>query len=232
MEVEDQAIVLKTTKYQDKNLIVKVYSLQNGLMSFFVQNAFSTAKKSGKSAYFQPLNIIDFQLFKHKMGALPKLKVVNNHVLLQDIYIQVEKSAILLFLSEIINLCIKEEEQNQKMFFFLKDQILALENTYHSNFHLNFLLEFSAYLGFFPKTDYQINDYFDKQNGCFTSNYNPNCFTRNQSGILHIFFENPLQKITSSQKKDTINLLLEYYQVHIHSSLKLKSLEVLKEVFN
>jgi DNA repair protein RecO (recombination protein O) len=231
MEVENRAIILKTTKYQDKNIIVKVYSLQHGIMSFFVQNVFSTSKKPSKIAYFQPLNIIEFELYSYKIGSLPKLKYVNNKYILQEIYTKIEKSSILIFLAELINFCIKEEEKNQAMFTFLEHKILELENQYHSNFHLIFLLEFTAFLGFYPKIEYQENYFFDKQNGTFTPHYNTNCFSENQSRFLAQFFENPNLILNTAQKNNLINLWIEYYQNHIDSQLKLKSLEVLKEIF-
>lgn len=231
MEIEHNAIILKTTKYQDKNLIVKVYSLEKGLMTFYVQSAFSSAKKASKNAYFQPLNVVNFQLYNHKIGSLPKLKTINNKFLIQDIYIKIEKSCIVMFLVEMINLCIKEEEQNEWMYFFLENKIIELENTYNSNFHLIFLLEFTAYLGFYPKKNYQVDYYFDKREGSFTSYKNQNCYSKEHSQLLYTFFENPLIKINSSKKNDLLNLLIEYYQNHIDSQLRLKSLDVLREIF-
>jgi DNA repair protein RecO (recombination protein O) len=231
MEQEFNAIILKTTKYQDKNLIVKVYSLEKGLMSFYVQSVFSTAKKASKNAYFQPLNVVNFQLYHHKIGSLPKLKTINNKFLLQDIYNKIEKSSLVIFLAELINFCIKEEEQNELMYQFLENKITELEHTYHGNFHLQFLLEFTAYLGFYPKKNFQTGSYFDKQEGCFTSFKNQNCFSEKQSSLLHVFFENQQIIYNSSQKNDVLNLLIEYYQNHIDSQLKLKSLDVLREIF-
>lgn len=232
MEIENRAIILKTTKYQDKNLIVKAYSFQEGLVSFFVPNVFSTSKKPNKIAYFQILNIIEYELQSFKIGSLPKLKTVNNKYPLQYIYTQIEKSSILIFLAEVIDLCIKEEEQNQLMYHFLETKILELENGNYNNFHLIFLMEFTAYLGFFPKKNYQEGYYFDKINGNFTLHYNPFCFTVDQSKVLAEFFINPLTKLNSSQKNILINLWIEYYQSHIDSRLKIKSLDVLREVFH
>jgi DNA repair protein RecO (recombination protein O) len=231
LELEYNAIILKTTKYQDKNLIVKVYSLEKGLITFYVQSAFSSAKKASKNAYFQPLNVINFQLFHHKIGALPKLKTINNKFLLQDIYTKIEKSSIVIFLAEMIHLCIKEEEKNQEMYFFLENKILELEKSYTNNFHLIFLIEFTAYLGFYPKKNYIPNAFFNKQEGCFTEHYNPFCFSEKQSYLFHTFFENNLIPLNSNSKNEIINLIIEYYQNHIDSQLRLKSLDVLKEIF-
>ena len=108
---------------------------------------------------------------------------------------------------------------------------MELEKTYHGNFHLIFLLEFTAYLGFYPKKNYQIGNYFNKQEGSFTTHFNPFCFSEQQSSQLHVFFENPIIILTSSQKNDILKLLIEYYQNHIDSQLRLKSLDVLREIF-
>ena len=56
MQVKTQAIVLSALRYQEKSLIVKCFTYDFGLKTYFIRNAFSLKNKGLNSAYFQSLN--------------------------------------------------------------------------------------------------------------------------------------------------------------------------------
>ena len=62
MLVKTKAIVLSSLKYQEKSLIVKCFTLSDGLKSYFVRDAFSGRKGNHKIAYFHPLTLMDFDV--------------------------------------------------------------------------------------------------------------------------------------------------------------------------
>jgi DNA repair protein RecO (recombination protein O) len=49
-----------------KSLIVKCFTLSNGLKSYFVRDAFSGRKSKPKIAYFQPLSILEGSCSQNK----------------------------------------------------------------------------------------------------------------------------------------------------------------------
>jgi len=69
MQIKTKAIVLSALKYQEKSLIVKCFTEEAGMVSFFVRNAFAKGKSAQKIAYFQPLTILDIDfVYKNKGG--------------------------------------------------------------------------------------------------------------------------------------------------------------------
>ena len=48
MQIKTRAIVISTLKYQEKSLIVKCFTLSDGLKTYFVRDAFSSKKVNQK----------------------------------------------------------------------------------------------------------------------------------------------------------------------------------------
>ena len=61
MLVKTKAIVLSAIKYQEKSLIVKCYTQNHGIKSYFVPSAFSSKKSNQRIAYFQPLTLLEIE---------------------------------------------------------------------------------------------------------------------------------------------------------------------------
>ena len=74
MLVKTKAIVISSLKYQEKSLIVKCFTLSDGLKSYFVRDAFSARKSNQKIAYFQSLSILEIEAVHKNKGTLEQLK--------------------------------------------------------------------------------------------------------------------------------------------------------------
>jgi DNA repair protein RecO (recombination protein O) len=70
MLIKTRAIVISSLKYQEKSLIVKCFTLSDGLKSYFVRDAFSSKKSNQKIAYFQPLSILEIEDVHKNKGTL------------------------------------------------------------------------------------------------------------------------------------------------------------------
>jgi DNA repair protein RecO (recombination protein O) len=73
---------------------------------------------------------------------------------------EVQKSSVVLFLSEVVGRAVREEEQNEPLFNFLHDSILAFDQqkTGTENFALVFLLQLATYLGFGISSGAELTD--------------------------------------------------------------------------
>ena len=110
-----------------------------------------------------------------------------------------------------------------------------------ANFHLVFLMRLSRFLGLYPNLeDYHTGDYFDLLNACFTS-------TRPQ---LHSSYINPeeagrlrqlmrmnyetmhLFGMSRAERTRCLTIMNDYYRLHLPDFPALKSLDVLKELFD
>jgi len=235
MLVKTKAIVISSIKYQEKSLIIKCLTLSDGLKSYFVRDAFSTSKKATKkSAYFQPLTLLEIEA-NHKNKNTLEYFLSIKPIVYQTIPNDIVKSSLILFLSEVFHLSIKEEGKNEDLFLFLETALLWLdENAITTNFHLIVLLELTKFLGFYP--NFSDNEFFELTEGVFTNYQSKTCLSKEESRLFKILlnqkinsFENPF---STSERRQLLEVILNYYSHHIEHFKKPKSLEVLKEVFN
>lgn len=235
MQIKTKAIVISTVKYQEKSLIVKCYTLSDGLKTYFVRDAYSGKKTNQKAAYFIPLTLLEIEA-THKNNALSLFKEIKLAHSYQTIQTCVIKNSVVLFVAEVLHLCIKEEERNEGLFTFLETSLLWLDiNNEVYNYHLIVLLEITSFLGFYPDTSTLKNSYFNLEEGVFSNFLDANCLSEQETNLLKnlidLKFENP-QKVFSVHERHTLlKILLQYYGIHLDGFKIPKSLEILKEVF-
>ncbi|MBP8158166.1 MAG: DNA repair protein RecO, partial [Flavobacterium sp.] len=185
MQVKTKAIVISSLKYQEKSLIVKCFTLSDGLKSYFVQSAFSAKKSNQKIAYFQPLTLLEIEANHKNKGTLEHFKEIKLAHAYHTINTDVIKSTIVIFLSEILHHSIQEEEKNENLFLFLESALLWLDNHEEtSNFHLILLLEATKFLGFYPDTTDIDGKHFEMKDGFFTPFLGIGCLSEHET---HLF---------------------------------------------
>lgn len=236
MYLKTKALVLNTLKYQDKSLIVRCYTQEKGILSFFVRNAFSKSKAGINIAYFQPLTLLEITMdFKDKQG-LEYFKEVRLSQPYSSISHDFSKSTIVIFLSEILSNSLKEGQVEESLYTFLETALLWLDTQENiANFHLLFLMELTKYLGFYPDLTALDKTFFNSIEGRFSNSYDVGAFEENETRLFkkllgHSFVAD--QRIFNSKERHVLlGLLMQYYQQHLHDFKKPKSFDVLKEVF-
>ncbi len=236
MIVKTKAIVLSSLKYQEKGLITKCFTQQEGIKSYIVPNAFSGKKSNQKIAYFQPLTILEIEANHKNKGTLEHFKEIKLAIPYQTINNDIYKSTIVIFLSEVLSNCIQEEEKNEDLFTFLEAALTWLDTHEEpQNFHLILLMEVSKFLGFYPDTSNIDLPFFNTNDGNFTLFQGIQCLSEHQTFLLkkliHLKFENDQKVFSSIERQIILQLLLDYYSIHLDGFRKPKSLDVLKEVF-
>lgn len=236
MLVKTKAIVISALRYQEKNLIVKCFTASDGMKSYFVRGAFGSKKAGQKMAYFQPLTVLEIDARHKNKGTLEYLNEIKLAFPLESIHLNVVKSSIALFISEILYVTIQEEEKNEALFYFLETAIIWLDTHEHvSNFHLVFLMKMTKFLGFYPDSSADVFPYFDLLEGNFTPNIHTTCLieseTRLVKKLMRLKFEHTQNMFHVSERQSLLKILLDYYQLHLGNFRKPKSWEVLKEVF-
>jgi DNA repair protein RecO (recombination protein O) len=236
MLIKTKAIVISSLKYQEKSLIVKCFTQSDGLKSYFVQSAFSSKKSSQKIAYFQPLTILEIEANHKNKDTLEHFKEIKLATAYQTININIIKSTIVIFLSEILHYSIQEEEKNENLFLFLESALLWLDNHEEtSNFHLILMLEVTKFLGFYPDTSEINGKYFEKKDGFFTPFLGTSCLSEHETHLfkklIDLKFDSEQKVFAGIERQILLKILLDYYTIHLDGFKKPKSLEVLKEVF-
>ncbi|WP_163409991.1 DNA repair protein RecO [Flavobacterium ajazii] len=237
MLVKTKAIVISSLKFQEKSLIVKCFTLSNGLKSYFVRDAFSIRKASQKIAYFQPFSILEIEAVHKNKGTLENFKEIKSAVPFQSIHTNIVKSTMVMFLSEMLHYSIQEEEKNEQLFLFLETALTWLDHHHEiSNFHLILLLEITKYLGFYPDVSETDLPYFDMNEGVFTLFQKGNVLSEHETNLfkklLELKFDNDQKVFHVLERQILLRVLIEYYGLHLDGFKKPKSLEVLKEIFS
>lgn len=151
------------------------------------------------------------------------------------------KSALAMFLAEVLSKTIREQEQNLPLFNFINDSIelLQLTDSGVANFHILFLTSLSKYLGFMINSEtYKINYMLDMIEGEFVINapMHPYYLDKNNSrlifNVLNMNFSNmDTYKFSRTQRNLILDQLLYFFKLHIPDLKEIKSLNVLKELF-
>lgn len=237
MELKTKAIVISTLKYQEKSLIVKCFTLSDGLKSYFVRDAFSSRKSNQKIAYFQPLTILEIEAIHKNKGGLEYFKEIKTTAPFHSIHSDIYKSTMVLFLSEMLHYSIVEEEKNELLFTFLETALHWLDNNNEiANFHLIMLLETTKYLGFYPDISAVDLKYFEMSEGCFSHFHAISSLTEHETNLfkrlLDLKFDNNPHSFHIIERQLLLKIIIDYYSLHLDGFKKPKSLAVLKEVFS
>jgi len=237
MVVKTRAIVISSIKYQEKSLIVKCFTLSDGLKSYFVRDAFSSRKSNQKIAYFQPFSLLEIEAVHKNKGTLENFKEIKLAVPFQTIHSDVVKSTIVLFLSEMMHYSIHEEEEIEALFTYLETSLLWLDaHEEMANFHLIFLLEASKYLGFYPDISEMEFPFFEMKEGNFSPFSAVSSLSEHETllfkKLINLKLESDIKTFHVIERQLLLKILIDYYSYHLEGFRKPKSVEVLKEVFS
>lgn len=240
MIVTTKAIVLSKIKYKDHDLIIKCYTENFGVITYLVRNALKTRKGKFKSAYFQPLSLLEIEADHKESRSLQYLRDIKLHAYYSSLHTNVIKSSTAMFLSEVLSNILVEEEKNETLYSFLETTMIWFDETEtNTNFHLLFLTKLTKYLGFYPESPKIGNStYFNLEEGKFqNTKTNIYCITGNNLTILKQclgikFDDSKSLEISSSQKRDFLSMILLYFKLHLDGFKHPKSISILNQVFN
>jgi DNA repair protein RecO (recombination protein O) len=144
-----QGIVFRFTKYGDTSIIVTIFTELFGLQTYIVNGVRSKSSK-GRIALFQPLTLLDMVVYYKENASIKRIKEVKCLHPYQTLQTDIRKSSIAMFINELLNKAVKEENHAQELFEFLLQSLIFLDDqkTDFENFHLMLLLKLSKFLGF------------------------------------------------------------------------------------
>ena len=235
-------IVLHTLKYNDTSNIVDIYTEQNGRASYLVK--IPRSRKSGvRSVLFQPLAMLELEVNVRPTSRLYPVREAKSLYPFSSLPYHPFKSTIAMFLAEFLGRALKEEAPNEPLFAYLVHSIRWLdecEGRSFANFHLVFLMRLSRFLGLYPNVDdYTSGCYFDMLNACFTpllpksgSFLKPDEAARIRL-LLRMNYETMhLFGMSRVERNRCLTVINDYYRLHLPDFPVLKSLDVLKELFD
>ncbi len=234
-------VIFRSFKYGESSMIADVYSKTHGLRSY-IAGGIRTKKSSGKVNVFYPGNIIEITSYPANEEKLGRLKEINYAVHYNRINQSVITFSVVAFLMEICRKSIREKEANEALYGFIVDRLMLLDSgeIKLKLFHIKFLLELSSFIGFEPYNNYS-EEYplFDLREGVFVE----------ESAIRTMLLDKDLSLLLSQllstdfiglnelnidniTRDKLLDKLLEFYDYHIVSFGKVKSLEILRTILS
>ena len=211
MLVTTDAIVLLLQPQSDKAFTLHAYTRMYGRVNYKV---YGLGRRHAIGLY-TPLSLLRITA-DHSPSKPPTLKEATRVTTPQvnDIDTNIRKQTVVLFISEILYNVLRHPMQDEPMFDFLVEAITNLQSpeanlqSSISNFHLHFLVDFAAKLGF--------------------------AIPENQSPMSNIQYpiSNVQTPITRQARQQALRALCDYFAEHVETWQHPKSLDVLIEVFD
>ncbi len=223
-----EGFILSSVKYGETSLIFNVFTKEFGTKSFIKKGFFSLKKQ--KNHQFFPLQKVEISFQKNDKELQLIHSIQSFHFPLSN---AIYKANILLFLSEILAICLQKEPKNIALYQFIERSIHQLEtaNSY-ALFPIQFLLDFSGFLGFFPsESSYIEGSYFSLSQGIFITTKSTETIPENLSFALYQILNNQETYLQKTERIALLETILSYYNHHIPNFRFPKSLEIIKEIF-
>ncbi|MFD1079634.1 DNA repair protein RecO, partial [Longispora fulva] len=192
-----------------------------------------------KASLFQPLTQVELEANHKDKGTLEYMREAKLLVPYQSLHTDVLKSTVVMFLAEVLRNSVKEEEANKQLFKFLENSLRWFDtHEKAANFHLLFLVELTRFLGFYPDEPQGDESVFNLIDGTFQDRKtNADCISDENVALLKLFLGTNFEglsaiKLTQTYRSGFLQMMLNYYEIHLQGFHKPKSLSVLNELYS
>lgn len=211
-----ELIVLNFTKIKDNALVLHCLSPQWGRRGFI-----ATVPKGAGTAMFQPLSILDAEVVENPRSDLWRLRGISAKYSLNGIRGSIPKNCMTMFMSEVLYRTIRDGDTEDGLYEWCRKAILtldALEKDY-ANYHLRFLLELAAALGFSPSVEdlAPFSGERKKEIAALVSSDFVSCM---------------LLPLNGQARSEIAEKLIKYLEYHTGEQINVRSLSVLHELYD
>lgn len=223
-----RGIVLSHLRYRETSIIVRIYTEALGAQSYIVNGVRSSGNaRSGGSrmGLYQPLTLLDLVVYHQEKANLQRIKEIRCSEPFTQLPMDFQKTGIALFLTEMLSKSLKGEDSNPAMFEFLHNsfRILDAQQEGAQNFHLQFLLKLSRYLGFATPT---ADDFLEEVSPYISADaVDREAIER----LLQEPYGSPIP-LNGERRRHVLQLILQFYRLHVAEFGELKSLPILQEM--
>ena len=240
-----KGIVLRTVRYGETSIIASIFTELFGLQSYLINGVRVTSKKgSGRGNMLQPGAILDMVVYHNDLKNLQRVKDFKWAYVYENIFFNVFRNSIALFMVELLQRSIKQPEANPPLFNFVEDAFIHLDKASDSvaaNFALYFAINLSRFYGFMIADRYsEKSNILDLMEGRYVSDkpdhlhFLEHDYSRVVSDLLKVMQPDELTHIKLNQ--ETRRVLLHafetFYALHIQDFGKMKTLPVLEAVLS
>jgi DNA repair protein RecO (recombination protein O) len=235
-----KGIVLRTIKYGETSVIAWIFTELFGIQSYMV-NGVRTSGKTSKAHFFQPASILEMQVYHNDLKNLQRIKDLRWAHLYKNIFSDITKNSVALFMVELLQKNLKQPETNETLFHFCEDAFLFLDiadAAITANFPIYFAIHLAQILGIRLSDNYsEENNIFNLAGGSFS---NEKSATDQLSVEISFYISQFLKTIQPEDLREIkmnritrisiLKSLESYYSWHVSEFGTMKTLNVLSEV--
>jgi len=238
-----RGLVIRSVKYGETSLVVTMFTEVYGIQSYMVNGVRKESVKSSmRASQFQPANLLDLVVYHQERQNLQRIKECQWAVLYQQIFSDIRKNAVAIFMVELLQKCLKQPDPQPELFHFLEDALLGLDNAtpmVAANFPIYFALHLSHFFGFRMQDTYdEEHVMLDLREGIFVKEepahpqWAGNQLSFEVSQFLKAQQPEELEQIQMNRegRRNLIETCLQFYALHVSDFGSLRSLPVLQEV--
>jgi DNA repair protein RecO (recombination protein O) len=175
------------------------------------------------------MTLVDMIVYNKPHNEINRIAEIKCRYAFKTLPYNIIKSAVSLFLTELLYKTLREEEANPELFQFIEDSLLHYDQADHDflNFHLQFLFKYSRYQGIEPV---RISDMVHE----IESNNFLVSIPRKDFDKINFLIDSPYDKkinLTNDLRRKLLSMIILFYQIHFDHLKELKSHKILTEVF-
>ena len=246
MKEKITGIVLGTVRHSDRHNVTGIYTRERGRMALLTP-AGSSRQSRQTAACFQPLSIIEAQVSVNPTRDLHIPSAVTRTEIWRTLYYEPMKMTVAMFLSEFLNRLLHDSPSEPTLWDFIMQSVKLLDTTDDetsiANFHITFLVSLMRMTGIFPDLEgYTEGMEFDMKSGRMVFPFSlqtgswglridaekttilPTLIRINYANSRHFRFN-------GRERSEILDGILRYFGCHFPGCDRLKSLEILKELF-
>lgn len=236
--LKTRAIALHHIRYSDNSAIVKMFTRELGLRAVMVRSVFR--QKNSKSNLIRPFTLLDLEVKASSKSDILTSINLERGCPQSGFQGEFTKSAVVMFLSEIVYKSLEDSYVNEGLFDFIWEAVKFLDQEeLNPNFHLIFLVELIKRYGMYPQLPCSPRDlYFDMEGGIYQDFKGGNyCLDQSLSEIVLTILGTDFEglsslEISALQRQSGLRSLVDYLRLHVSGLNEINSQTVLETVFH
>ncbi len=220
-----RGIILGSFKYRETSVIVRTFTEALGIQSYVVQGV-RTQKPRHSMALFQPMSLLDMVVYYKKNAGLQRLAEAQCHAPASHCLGDLKKATVAVFLAELLSKVIREEAPNKPLFDFLWQSVLTLaqQTTDAALFLLALMLQLGHYLGVGISHAQELE--MQLQRAGYPAALHPEARRLLDDLLQGTAHAQP--RADKATRRNLLQSILQFYQLHLDALQGLKSLKVLQ----
>lgn len=215
-----------------------MFTEEYGTRSFLVKGG---RKKRNVMAAMQPFHTLEISSNFKAEKELNLVQSIQLSVPLKSITMDIRKSTVAVFVTEVLYEVLREEPMNKSLYEFLSTSVNWYDHApFNANFHLLMLVELTNFLGIRPSQRKRADELFSLEKGEFQHPSMAEYYfmDESESEMLSSFLNTSYSdisnlKIGNVQRKSFLNAMIKYFEIQLSLRAdKISSHKVLEAVFS